>query len=660
MRGRESRSRPSGTAGALLSRLIIEDIHPSTPGGFAAKAVVGERVPVRAAIYRDGHDVLAARVRWRAAGAKVWQTAPLRLVEPGLDRWEGWFVVDEVGPHELQIEAWTDRFATWRHDAQIKATAGDPDLEIVLAEGARLLDAAARRVDKRARAALAGAAAGLRDPSRSLDARLTAGLDDHVAALVGDAPDPVDLTRSRSLPLWVDRRLGREGAWYEFFPRSEGGLVTAAKRLGDIAAMGFDVVYLPPIHPIGHTFRKGPNNTPGAGPDDPGSPWAIGNEDGGHLAVDPNLGTIDDFDAFVDEARAHGLEVALDYALQCSPDHPWVRDHPEWFHRRADGSIAYAENPPKKYQDIYPINFWPAEDHDRVALWQACREILEHWIEHGVRIFRVDNPHTKPFAFWAWVIGAVRQQHPDVIFLAEAFTRPRIMSKLAEIGFTQSYTYFTWRSEKWELEQYVNELAHGDMADWFRPNFWPNTPDILSGPLRNGSPSAFRLRLLLAATLSPSYGIYSGYELCENEPASDDNEEYLHSEKYEIRVRDWDRPDSLAPFITKVNEIRRQHPALGELRTIAFHPVDHDSLIAYSKRSADGDDVILCVVNLDPHAWHEATVTLDLGLLGVDPVAPFDVHDLLNGARYTWSGERQYVRLDPAVTPGHVFSVLRR
>src|SRR5581483_1463926 len=283
-----------------------------------------------------------------------------------------------------------------------------------------------------------------------------------------------------------------------------------------------------------------------------------------------------------------------------------------------------------------------------------------HWIEHGVRIFRVDNPHTKPFAFWAWVIGAVRQQHPDVIFLAEAFTRPRIMSKLAEIGFTQSYTYFTWRSEKWELEQYVNELAHGDMADWFRPNFWPNTPDILSGPLRNGSPSAFRLRLLLAATLSPSYGIYSGYELCENEPASDDNEEYLHSEKYEIRVRDWDRPDSLAPFITKVNEIRRQHPALGELRTIAFHPVDHDSLIAYSKRSADGDDVILCVVNLDPHAWHEATVTLDLGLLGVDPVAPFDVHDLLNGARYTWSGERQYVRLDPAVTPGHVFSVLRR
>jgi starch synthase (maltosyl-transferring) len=621
-----------------------------------AKAVVGERVPVSAAIYREGHDVLAARVRWRPVRTKEWRTSPLRLVEPGLDRWTGELVVDTIGDHELQIEAWTDRFATWRHDAEIKASVRDPELETVVEEGARLLDRLARRVDKQLRPSVTAAAAGLRDTSLSLDERLTAGLDQHVASLVSAAPDPMDLTRTKSSPLWVDRPRAREGAWYEMFPRSEGGLDAASKRLPDIAAMGFDVVYLPPIHPIGQTYRKGRNNTIGAGPDDPGSPWAIGSPDGGHLAVAPELGTIDDFDSFVDRAHANGLEVALDYALQCSPDHPWVHEHPEWFHHRADGSIAYAENPPKKYQDIYPINFWPESDDDRKALWEACKEILDYWIAHGVLIFRVDNPHTKPFAFWDWILDAVRHEHPDVVFLAEAFTRPRVMSKLAEIGFSQSYTYFAWRSERWELVEYLDELAHGPAADYMRPNFWPNTPDILSGMLRNGPPAAFRLRLLLAATMSPSFGIYSGYELCENEPASESNEEYLNSEKYELRPRLWDRPNSLTPFITQLNDIRNKHTAFDELRTIEFHGADDENVIVYSKRSTQRTDVMLCVVNLDPHNWHEATLSLDLAALGVEAGASFVVHDELSGASYTWN-EHPYIRLDPARQPGHVFEV---
>ncbi len=642
----------------MLPRLTIEDVRPRTPAGMPAKAAVGERVPLTATIYRDGHDVLGARVRWRAVGAKGWRSAPLRLVEPGLDQWRGAFDVDEIGQHEFQVDAWTDRFATWRHDAEIKAAANDPDLEVVLEEGARLVDRLVKRVDKSSRPAVAGAAAGLRDTSRSLDDRLNAGLDQHVAALLADVPDPIDVTRTKSLPLWVDRRRGREGAWYEFFPRSEGGLDAAAKRLPEIAAMGFDVVYLPPVHPIGRTFRKGRNNTVGAGPDDPGSPWAIGSEEGGHCSVHPELGTIDDFDTFVDRARANNLEVALDYALQCSPDHPWVREHPEWFHHRADGTIAYAENPPKKYQDIYPLNFWPESGADRKALWDACKEILDFWIAHGVSIFRVDNPHTKPFAFWDWIINEVRSEHPDVIFLAEAFTRPRVMSKLAEIGFTQSYTYFAWRTYKWEIEQYLDELTHGPIVDWFRPSFWPNTPDILAGPLRNGPPAVFRLRLLLAATMSPSYGIYSGYELCENEPVSDANDEYLHSEKYEIKARDWGRDDSLAPFISLVNDIRRRHPAFAEIRTLAFHHVDNDDLIAYSKRSGDGTDVILCVVNLDPSGWHEGTISLDLGALGVEAGASIDVYDEMTGLTYAWSGDHQYIRLDPTIIPGHVLHVL--
>ena len=642
---------------------MIDDVRPRTPSGAPAKAVVGEQVPITADIFRDGHDLLLARVRWRATGASEWRSAPLRLVNPGLDLWAGTLVADELGRHEFQVEAWTDYFGTWRHEAEVKAAANDPELEVVLEQGAGVLDRLVSRAEKDARPALLAAAAGLRDETRSIDERLTAGLDDHVAALMAEVTDPVDRTRTKSSLLWVDRERGRDSAWYEFFPRSEGGFAGATKRLPAIAAMGFDVVYLPPIHPIGHTFRKGPNNTVGAGPDDPGSPWAIGNESGGHIEIDPNLGTIDDFDHFVDEAVALDMEVALDYALQCSPDHPWVHLHPEWFHRRADGSIAYAENPPKKYQDIYPINFWPGRERDREALWSACKEILDHWIDHGVRIFRVDNPHTKPFAFWEWLIDAVRTEHPDTLFLAEAFTRPRVMAKLAEVGFTQSYTYFAWRIARWEIEEYVTELAQSRTVDYMRPNFWPNTPDILAGPLRDGPPAAFRMRLLLAATLSPSYGIYSGFELYENQPASPTNDEYLDSEKYEVKKRNWDSPTSLAPFITTMNDIRRRHAALAELRTIAFHHADNDNVIVYSKTTpptADGSvaDVMLCVVNLDPVNWHEATVSLDLAALGIAS-GTFDVHDELTGETYTW-GEQAYVRLDPAVQPGHVFEVRAR
>jgi starch synthase (maltosyl-transferring) len=475
-----------------------------------------------------------------------------------------------------------------------------------------------------------------------------------VADVLAGVPDPDDLTSSRAHRLWVDRERALVGAWYELFPRSEGGLrATADTRLPAVAAMGFDVLYLPPIHPVGRTHRKGRGNTLTPDPDDPGSPWAIGSEEGGHTAVHPDLGTLADFDHLVARADALGMEVALDYALQCSPDHPWVREHPEWFHQRPDGSIQYAENPPKKYEDIYPINFWPEQVSSRIELWDACREVLEHWIGHGVRIFRVDNPHTKPMAFWEWLIPDVQAHHPEVVFLAEAFTRPKVMAKLAEVGFSQSYTYFTWRNTKWELTSYLEEIAHGPKADYMRPNFWPNTPDILAGPLRDGPLSAFRMRLVLAATMVPSYGIYSGYELGENQPASQANEEYLWSEKYEVKRRDWDAAHSLAPLVTRLNDARRRHPALAQLRTIHFHPSSNDQVLAWSKHTDDRSDVVLVVVNLDPLRTHEDVIQLDLALLGLPPDAPFEAHDELTGTTYTW-GANPYVRLDPAVQPAHV------
>ncbi|HEX2041982.1 MAG TPA: alpha-1,4-glucan--maltose-1-phosphate maltosyltransferase [Acidimicrobiales bacterium] len=637
----------------MTGRIVIDDLRPRTPSGeHPAKAVIGEAVRVSADVFRDGHVVLAARVRWRPQDDAKWADAPMRHL--GNDRWEAVVEPAALGMHTFVVEAWTDRYATWAHETQIKHDAGQ-DVAVECEDGARLLESRGPKVAKADRPLLAEAAARLRDRTRPVPERLAAGLAPAVAAALEGIPDPLDLTRSRPYRLWVDRERALVGAWYELFPRSEGGLRAAAdNRLPAVAAMGFDVVYLPPIHPIGRSDRKGRNNTLVAGPDDPGSPWAIGAAEGGHTDVHPDLGTIDDFDHFVAEARALGMEVALDYALQCSPDHPWVHEHPEWFHHRSDGSVQYAENPPKKYQDIYPINFWPEPEDARVALWDACREVVEFWIGHGVRIFRVDNPHTKPFAFWEWMIPAVQAEHPDVVFLAEAFTRPKIMAMLAQVGFSQSYTYFTWRTGKRELREYLEEIAHGPKADYMRPNFWPNTPDILSGPLRNGPPAAFRLRLVLAALLVPSYGIYSGYELCENVPASDANEEYLWSEKYEIKRRDWSRPDSIAPLVSRVNELRRRHPAFSELRNIRFHQSLNDNILAWSKHTDDRSDVVLVVVNLDPHAAHEDTLTLDLGFLGLPWDLPFEAHDELTGVTYTWQGAHPYVRLDPVLQPAHV------
>jgi starch synthase (maltosyl-transferring) len=636
----------------VLGRITIDAVRPTTPSGeFPAKAVVGEQVTVSADIFRDGHDLLAARARWRRVGRSKWRSAPLR--GDVNDRWEGVITPADVGRHELVIEAWRDRFATWRHDIEIKAAAGD-DVEIELEEGARILEAFAPQLAARARARVLDAVAALRRPSCSLQVRLNAGLDDRVAELVAGVPD-ADVT-TVTVPLWVDHPLAGFGAWYEMFPRSEGGFAGAAKRLTAIAEMGFDIVYLPPIHPIGVTDRKGPNNTLDPGPDDPGSPWAIGSAEGGHTAIAPELGTLGDFRQFVEDAAAVGLEVALDYALQCSPDHPWVHEHPEWFHRRPDGSIRFAENPPKKYQDIYPIKFWPPRDADRVALWKACRDVLRYWIDQGVRIFRVDNPHTKPMAFWAWVIERIRRDHPDVIFLSEAFTRPKVMAKLAEIGFTQSYTYFTWRTEAWELRSYVEELAYGPTADYMRPNFWPNTPDILSGPLRHGPPAAFLLRYVLAATLVPSYGLYSGYELFENEPASDANEEYLHSEKYELRGRDWGTADSMAPLVATVNGIRKRHAAFRWLRNIRFHGSSNDRFLVWTKGHVGDGDLVLVVVNLDPHAAQETILDLDLGAVGLPWQGPLQAHDELTGETYMWDGGHPYVRLDP--TQGRVAHIL--
>ncbi len=640
-----------------LGPIVIDMVRPTTPGGSGQpKSSVGEITPAQARIFRDGHDLLAARVRWRPTGTDAWSTAP--LVDTGNDVWAGEILCDQVGAHEFVVQAWTDMFATWRKELRIKVSVGE-DVSTELEEGARILETLLPEVGGDGAVRVADAITAVRRRNCSDDVRLNAALDDSLVPLVAGIPSEHDLTTTEPNPLWVDRERARCSAWYEFFPRSEGGLKGSVDRLDAVAEMGFDVVYLPPIHPIGTTARKGRNNTLTPGPDDVGSPWAIGGPEGGHTAIHPDLGDDADLARLVERAQELGMEIALDYALQCSPDHPWVTEHPEWFHQRPDGSIKYAENPPKKYQDIYPINFWPAKEADRVALWNACRDVLQYWIDRGIRIFRVDNPHTKPLAFWQWCIADVLEHHPDVLFLAEAFTRPAMMSKLAEVGFSQSYTYFTWRHAKHEIEAYVEELAHGPLADIMRPNFWPNTPDILGGVLRGGNEAAFRLRYLLAATLVPNHGVYSGYELYENEPASPTNEEYLNSEKYEVKDRDWDRADSLAPFITEVNRIRRAHPAFADLRNVRFHHVDNDAIIAYSKGSIAAGDLVLVVVNLDPETTHEATVFLDLPAIGLPEWGSFPAHDEISGLTHEWNGSANYVRLDPGMGQvGHILDLL--
>jgi starch synthase (maltosyl-transferring) len=576
------------------------------------------------------------------------------------------------------IEAWHDRYGTWHHNAEVKVEAGI-DVELMLAEGAALLaeaseDASRPSADRRT---LRMAVVVLSDTSRTPEDRLAAGFSAEVAAVIDRQPVREHVTVSEPYPLLVERALAGCGSWYEFFPRSEGAVRnhetgewtsgtfrTAAKRLDAVAAMGFDIIYMPPIHPIGVQHRKGPNNTLIAGPHDPGSPWAIGSAEGGHDAIHPDLGTFEDFDAFVARAGELGLEVALDLALQAAPDHPWVQSHPEWFNTRVDGSIAYAENPPKKYQDIFPLNF----DNDPAGLSNEILRIVMLWISHGVKVFRVDNPHTKPVWFWEWLIGKVNKKHPDVVFLAEAFTRPAMMHALGRAGFQQSYTYFTWRNTKEELEEYFQEVSHESPA-YFRPNFFVNTPDILTEYLQFGGPSAFKIRAALAATASPIWGVYAGFELYEH-VARPGAEEYIDNEKFEYKSRDWDAAAetgrSLAPYLTRLNEIRRAHPALGDLQNLTLHQSTDTSTVVYSKHKTlpDGTkDTLIIVVNVDPHGTRESTVSLDLPALELDPEnfthnGRFMVDDLLTGESWEW-GEYNYVRLDPHVEPAHILSIRR-
>jgi starch synthase (maltosyl-transferring) len=663
---REAVERPaprtaSPSAGA--PRLLIERVTPAIDGGrWPVKRVVGDVLEVGADMQKDGHDLLAARVLWRGPGDDGWRRAPMRY-DFDTDRWSASVLLERVGRWTFTVEAWADWFGTWRSDLEKRLAVGQ-DVASELLEGGAFLARTAALAEGETRAAVERAAAVLRDPRTPAEERARAALDPVLAGLLADLVDEREVTRhDRELPVVVDRAAARFAAWYEMFPRSQGTepgrhgtFIDAIRALPRLAELGFDVVYLPPIHPIGRTYRKGPDNTLAAGPGDPGSPWAIGNEDGGHTAIEPQLGTLDDFDRFVDAARALGLEVALDYALQCSPDHPWAREHPQWFFVRPDGTIKYAENPPKKYQDIYPLDFW-CEDRD--ALWCACRDVLEFWIGHGVRTFRVDNPHTKPLAFWEWMIADVQASHPDVVFLAEAFTRPKRMQALAKLGFSQSYTYFTWRNTAHELREYLTELAQPEMVDFFRPNFFANTPDILHAYLQEGGRPAFRIRLLLAATLSPLYGIYSGFELCERTPAHAGSEEYLHSEKYEIRVRDWQAPGHINADVQAVNRIRREHPALQRLDNVSFHDVEAEEMLCYRKAAPPGGADLLIVVNLDPHHAREGMVHVPLEALGIGWDEPFLVHDLLTGERWAWRGVRNYVRLDPAERVAHLFRVER-
>jgi starch synthase (maltosyl-transferring) len=668
-------------------------------GRRPAKAVPGEIFRVSATVFREGHEMLGAGVVLRDPGGRRRPLIRMRELAPGSDRYGADVAADATGLWHFQVEAWGDPIGHWQHDAGIKIPIGQ-DTELMLTEGARLFERAAAQIRpvtpgrpgaqpgaravaaavaqaqaRTARAALDALAATLRDRGVPPLDRLAAALSPDIAAVLAAFPLRELLTRSAACPLIVHRERALYGSWYEFFPRSEGARIdpdglarpqsgtlrTAARRLDAIAGMGFDIVYLPPVHPIGRTARKGPNNSTSAGPGDPGSPWAIGSEAGGHDAIHPDLGTLDDFDAFVGRARELGLEVAMDFALQCSPDHPWVHKHPDWFTARADGSIAYAENPPKRYQDIYPLNF----DNDPEGIYVEILRVLRFWMDRGIRVFRVDNPHTKPLRFWDRLLAEVAGTDPDVLFLAEAFTRPAMMHGLARIGFHQSYTYFTWRNHADALTGYLTELS-GPAAAYMRPNFFVNTPDILSDYLQHAGPAAFTVRAVLASMLSPAWGVYSGFELCENEPARPGSEEYLNSEKYQYRPRDWARAQQaglgIAPFITALNRIRRAHPALHQLRNLVFHYPDQPDLLCFSKSTAgapDGPrpgDTVLIVVNLNPHQAREATVWLDGSAPGIDVTAGFGVTDELTGASYRW-GQANYVRLDPATTPAHIFTV---
>jgi starch synthase (maltosyl-transferring) len=623
------------------SRILIAQPAPMIDcGRYPSKRTVGDSVAVSADIFADGHDVLRAVVKSCPPGGKGWHESPMHRTDAHLDgdRWAGEFEVDALGRWSWTIEAWVDAFASWRGELQRKVDAGEPDLSGELSEGIVLLEQAAKRAKGADKKCITQALTRLRDDGIPGEARNEAALDPELFEAVERNPD-----RSRStvmedrLHVDVDPERARFGAWYELFPRSWGGFAGVASQIPELAELGFDVLYLPPVHPIGHTNRKGPNNALTAGPGDPGSPWAIGDETGGHTAIHPALGAVEDFDALVAKAKEHDIDVALDFAIQCSADHPWLSEHPEWFNRRPDGTLKYAENPPKKYQDIYNVN-WDCEDWR--GLWEALRDVVRFWADHGVMIFRVDNPHTKPVAFWEWLIAELRAEHPEIIFLAEAFTRAAMMRQLAKVGFNQSYTYFTWKNSKWDLADYVTELATSGMQEYYRPNFFVNTPDILTEELQLGGPPKFASRLVLAATLSPAYGVYSGYESFERTPVRTGSEEYDHSEKYELKERSLNGP--LLNLISRVNAIRRDNPALQQLDNITFLTTENDALIAYAKRT--GDNTIITVVTLDPVGPQEGIVVVPYGL-GLAPV--FTVTDLLSGESFDWRMGRNFVRLDP-------------
>jgi starch synthase (maltosyl-transferring) len=654
-------------------RVIIEEVRPQVDcGRYAVKRIIGDAVKVTAAIFCDGHELISGRMLYRHSGERAWRFQP--LVRLDNDLWSATFVVDKLGDWSYTLEAWVDHFASWRADI-LKRVAAQSSLDVLdesafrdatlaFLSGARLLHEAAQRAEGSDRELLEAASVDLANRSALEPCLYECPLSDEVETIAKLYPD-LDLATQyeRELHLWVDRERARYSTWYELFPRStspyigeHGTFTTLQMLLPSIAEMGFDVLYLPPIHPIGTSFRKGKNNSVTPTEVDPGSPWAIGSKAGGHKSIHPQLGTLQDFRALVAASRHFGLEIALDIAFQCSPDHPWVREHPDWFVIRPDGSIQYAENPPKKYQDIYPLNF---ESSDWQSLWKALRDVFTYWVEQDIRIFRVDNPHTKALRFWEWCIAEIHNDYPDVIFLSEAFTRPHVMYSLAKAGFTQSYTYFTWRTDAAELRQYFEEISKAPIADFFRSNLWPNTPDILHAVLQTGGRQAFLQRLILAATLGANYGIYGpAFELCENIPAKAGSEEYLNSEKYEIR--DWDRSANLGltPVIAQINNIRRKNPALQSDCSLHFHPVDNPNILCYSKTS--GDNRILVVISLDTKYEQAGWTELDLQKLGIRQNENLEIEDLLTGIHYQWLGTRNYVALRPDAMPAHVFRLLGR
>jgi len=640
--------------------VVIENLQPLIEGGrYPIKRIAGEDLAVDADIFKDGHDVVAAVLKWRVLGKRAWRETPMTFIDN--DRWRGVCTLYDEAVHEYTVEAWTDSFRSWQSEFAKKFEGGISDLQSEALEGAAIVKVAAERARDRADAAR------LREFSKQIANGANSEIyaitkSGELEVLMATYPDRSTATHYDPAPrVVVDRQGALFGAWYEFFPRSAEGRDRGSTfrdclpRVDDAKVMGFDVIYFPPIHPIGHTNRKGRNNSIACEPGDPGVPWAIGSEAGGHKAVEPSLGTLADFDWLQKEVRKRGMEIALDFAINCSPDHPYVKEHPEWFYKRPDGTIKYAENPPKKYEDIYPLNF---RCENWRELWAEMKSIVLFWAEHGVRIFRVDNPHTKPVAFWEYLITGVREKYPDTIFLSEAFTRPKMMKALAKAGFNQSYTYFTWRNTKHELTEYFTELTQTEMSEYFRPNLWPNTPDILPPVLQDGGRPAFMTRVLMAATLSPLYGIYSGYELCENK-ALPGREEYLDSEKYQFKERDWNAPGNIKDWIARLNKIRKENRALQLYMNLRFYPAENDAILFYGKMTPARDNIILIAVNLDPFRKQHSFVDVPIEEFGQMETDTYQVHDLLNGARYTWRGRQNYVELDPEIQPAHIFLVRR-